>query len=101
VILDAKRWDGAYIQLRGVAAYRGSPTSGFIFATGGNPLTDGVATMLGENANDDVKKAWLRMPSLRTGVPIKKVIVRVEATMVPGHPRLWVVDDLHFFGAQN
>lgn len=99
VIIDPKKWDGQLVQLRGVAAYRGSPTSGYIFSEGGNPMTDGVPTMMDEGASSDVKKDWLKMPSTRDGIPIKKVIVRVQATMVPGKARFFIFDALQFYGS--
>jgi TPR repeat protein len=98
VIVEPKKWDGHLVQLRGVAAYRGSPTSGYIFAPGGNPLSDGVPTMMDENASPDVKRDWLKMPSSRDGIPAKKVTVRIEATMVPGRVRFFIVDGLQFYG---
>jgi TPR repeat protein len=98
VIVDAKKWDGQFVQLRGVSAYRGSPTSGYIFAPGGKPLTDGVPTLMDDEASPDAKKAWLQMPSSRDGIPVKKVMVRVQATMVPGKAHFFIVDDLQFYG---
>lgn len=100
VMVEPKKLDGQLVQLRGVAAYRGSPTSGYIFAQGGKPLTDGVPTMMAEDASSDAKRDWLKMPSSRDGIPIKKVIVRVEATMVPGRARFFVVDALTFYGSK-
>lgn len=100
VIVDPKKWDGQLVQLRGVAAYRGSPTSGYIFTEGGNPMTDGVPTMMDEDASPDAKKDWLKMPSARDGIPLKKVIVRVQATMVPGKARFFIVDALTFYGSK-
>lgn len=99
VIIDPKKWDGQLVQLRGVAAYRGSPTSGYIFAEGGNPMTDGVPTMMDEGASPDVKKDWMKMPSTRDGVPVKKVMVRVQATVVPGKARFFIIDALEFYGS--
>lgn len=101
VIGDPKKWDGQLVQLRGVAAYRGSPTSGYLFAPGGKPLTDGVATMTDESASPDAKRDWLKMPSSRDGIPLKKVTVRVQATMVPGKARFFIVDDLRFYGSSG
>ena len=101
VVIKPQAWDRRVIQLRDVAAYRGSPTTGYIFEPGDNPLTDGVPTMMDEQASDDLRKAWLKMPSWRAGVPVKKVTVRVEATMVPGRARFWIVDDLQFVGTKE
>ncbi len=101
VIVDPKKWDGRLIQLRGVAAYRGSPTSGYIFAPGGKPLTDGVPTLMADDAPLEVKKGWLKMPSSRDGIPVKKVTVRVEATMVPGKARFFIWEELQFYGTAS
>lgn len=101
VIVDAKKWDGLVVQFRGVAAYRGSPTSGYIFAPGGKPLTDGVPTMTDESASPDAKREWLKMPSSPNGIPVKKVTVRVQATMVPGKVRFFIVDELQFYSSEG